>query len=194
MNLQKLENELDKLFEETISIIVKSKKLSKKITRSSKLIISSLKNDGKLVSFGNGGSAADAQHFVAEFVGRFQKERNSLPAIAFTTDTSIITSIGNDYSFDQIFKRQCESLVNNNDVVLAISTSGNSKNVIAGVKMAKRKGAKIIGLTGKNKNQLVQLSDIAIQVPSNSTPRIQEVHRLILHSICQIVENEFVGS
>ena len=194
MNPQKLENELDKLFEETISIIAKSKKLSKKITRSSKLIISSLKNDGKLVSFGNGGSAADAQHFVAEFVGRFQKERNSLPAIAFTTDTSIITSIGNDYSFDQIFKRQCESLVNNNDVVLAISTSGNSKNVIAGVKMAKRKGAKIIGLTGKNKNQLVQLSDIAIQVPSNSTPRIQEVHRLILHSICQIVENEFVGS
>jgi|TARA_B110000438_G_scaffold235709_1_gene232543 D-sedoheptulose 7-phosphate isomerase len=186
-----LNNNLIQQFDDCITLFSNSKPLIKSIIKSSKLISSSLKNKHKIVSFGNGGSAADAQHFAAEFVGRFQKERKSLPAIAFTTDTSIITSIGNDYSFDKIFERQCESLVTTGDIVLAISTSGKSKNVLSGVKMAKKNGAKIICLTGNNTTELVKISDISIQIPSNSTPRIQEVHRLILHLICDSVEQGF---
>lgn len=191
MNSNDLENDIIKQFEDCISTIINSKPIIKLIIKSSKLISLSMKNNKKLISFGNGGSAADAQHFVAEFVGRFQKERKSLPAIAFTTDTSIITSIANDYSFDKIFERQCESLVVKNDVILAISTSGTSKNVLNGVKMAKKNGAKIISLTGNRKTELTKISDISINVPSNSTPRIQEIHRLILHLICYSVEKDF---
>jgi D-sedoheptulose 7-phosphate isomerase len=191
MNSYNLENKLLEQYDDCISTITNSKSLIKLIIKSSKLISSSMNNHNKLISFGNGGSAADAQHFVAEFVGRFQKERKSLPAIAFTTDTSIITSIGNDYSFEKIFERQCESLVVKGDVVLAISTSGTSKNVLYGVKMAKKNGAKIISLTGNRKTQLTKISDISIQIPSDSTPRIQEAHRLILHLICHSVEQDF---
>ena len=180
MNSNDLESDVLKQFEDCISTIISSKQIIKLIIKSSKLISLSMKNKKKLISFGNGGSAADSQHFVAEFVGRFQKERKSLPAIAFTTDTSIITSIGNDYSFDKIFERQCESLVAKNDVILAISTSGISKNVLNGVKMAKKNGAKIISLTGNRKTELTKISDISIQIPSNSTPRIQEVGLILL--------------
>jgi len=191
MKSKKLPDNLIQQFDECIKLLTDSKILVPSIIKSSKLISTSLKNKNKLISFGNGGSAADAQHFTAEFVGRFRKERKSLPAIAFTTDTSILTSIGNDYSFDKIFERQCESLVSKGDVVLAISTSGKSKNVISGVKMAKKNGAKIICLTGTKTTELVKISDISIQIPSNSTPRIQEVHRLILHLICDSVEQDF---
>jgi len=186
---KKLEN-IDKIFEDCIKILVKSKKLTKQVNDSSNMISFCLKNKGKIISFGNGGSAADSQHFVAEFIGRFQKERKSIPAISFTTDTSIITAIGNDYGFEKIFERQSESLVSKNDIVIAISTSGKSKNVINGVKMAKKKGAKIISLTGNASKKISSLSDISISIPSKSTPRIQEVHRLILHCICETVENE----
>jgi len=191
MKSETLNNNLIQQFDDCIKLLTDSKFLIKSIMKSSKLISLSLKNKNKLVSFGNGGSAADAQHFAAEFVGRFQKERRGLPAIAFTTDTSILTSIGNDYSFDKIFERQCESLVSKGDIVLAISTSGKSKNVLSGVKMAKKNGAKIICLTGSKTTELVKISDISIQIPSNSTPRIQEVHRLILHLICDSVEQDF---
>ena len=191
MKSKKLPDNLIQQFDECIKLLTDSKILVPSIIKSSKLISTSLKNKNKLISFGNGGSAADAQHFTAEFVGRFRKERKSLPAIAFTTDTSILTSIGNDYSFDKIFERQCESLVSKGDIVLAISTSGKSKNVISGVKMAKKNGAKIICLTGSKTTELVKISDISIQIPSNSTPRIQEVHRLILHLICDIVEQDY---
>jgi len=191
MKSKKLPDNLIQQFDDCITLLTDSKILVPSIIKSSKLISRSLKNKNKLISFGNGGSAADSQHFVAEFVGRFRKERKSLPAIAFTTDTSILTSIGNDYSFDKIFERQCESLVSKGDVVLAISTSGKSKNVISGVKRAKKNGAKIICLTGSKTTELVKISDISIQIPSNSTPRIQEVHRLILHLICDSVEQDF---
>ena len=191
MKSTNLTDNLTQQFDDCIKLLNDSKILLPLIIKSSNLISLSLKNKNKLVSFGNGGSAADAQHFVAEFVGRFRKERKSLPAIAFTTDTSILTSIGNDYSFDKIFERQCESLVSKGDVVLAISTSGKSKNVISGVKMAKKNGAKIICLTGNKTTELVKISDISIQISSNLTPRIQEVHRLILHLICDIVEQDF---
>ena len=125
---------------------------------------------------------------AAEFIGRYLLERKSIPAISFTTDSSILTSIGNDYGFEKTFSRQCEALVEKNDTVIAISTSGNSKNVLEAVKICKRKGAKIIGLTGKDGGKLKNIVDLLIAVPSLSTPRIQEGHRIIIHTICELVE------
>ena len=127
------------------------------IDDSIRLLLDCIKKDGKIILFGNGGSAADAQHIAAEFVGRFKIERISMPAIALTTDSSILTSIGNDYSFELIFSRQCESLVQEGDVVIALSTSGNSINVLNGVKMAKKKKAKIIGLLGNSGGKISEL-------------------------------------
>ena len=141
-------DEINTIFDDSIEVITKSKNLSEKLNQSTIKIISCLKNNGKVILFGNGGSAADAQHMAAELIGRFKIERESISAIALTTDTSVITSIGNDYDFNKIFSRQCESLVNENDVVIAISTSGNSDNVINGVLKAKEKGSFVIGLTG----------------------------------------------
>ena len=182
---------IKKLFEQSSDIILKSKILSEKIDEAINLINSSLENGNKILIFGNGGSAADAQHMAAEFIGRYLIERLSLPAIALTTDTSILTAIGNDYDFDKIFSKQCESLVNNGDIIIAISTSGKSKNVILGIEEGKKRGAKIISLTGFDGGILKNNSDICLNVPSDETPRIQEVHRIIIHLICQFVENHF---
>ena len=151
-------------------------------------ITKSLKKGNKIILFGNGGSAADAQHIAAELVGRFDYDRKSLPAISLTTDTSVITSIGNDYSFEKIFSRQCESLVNKGDVVVGISTSGNSINVKNGLLVSKRKGAKTIGFLGHKGGHIKNIVDIPLIVNSNSTPRIQEVHRTTAHIICEMVE------
>ena len=151
-------------------------------------ITKSLKKGNKIILFGNGGSAADAQHIAAELVGRFDYDRKSLPAISLTTDTSVITSIGNDYSFEKIFSRQCESLVNKGDVVVGISTSGNSINVKNGLLVSKRKGAKTVGFLGHKGGHIKNIVDIPLIVNSNSTPRIQEVHRTSAHIICEIVE------
>jgi len=178
-------------FEQSSEIILKSKILTEQIEEAINLINLSIEKGNKILIFGNGGSAADAQHMAAEFIGRYLIERLSLPAIALTTDTSILTAIGNDYDFDKIFSKQCESLVNNGDVIIAISTSGKSKNVILGIEESKKRGAKIISLTGNYGTILSKTSDICIQVPSNDTPRIQEVHRIIIHLICEFVENHF---
>jgi D-sedoheptulose 7-phosphate isomerase len=151
-------------------------------------ITKSLKKGNKIILFGNGGSAADAQHIAAELVGRFGYDRKSLPAISLTADTSVITSIGNDYSFEKIFSRQCESLVNKGDVVVGISTSGNSINVKNGLLVSKRKGAKTIGFLGHKGGHIKNIVDIPLIVNSNSTPRIQEVHRTAAHIICEMVE------
>jgi|TARA_B110000495_G_scaffold201031_1_gene217560 D-sedoheptulose 7-phosphate isomerase len=186
-NLEKI----NKLFVQSSDVILESKLLSQKINDSIKLIISSLEHKNKILIFGNGGSASDAQHMAAEFISRYLLERISLPAIALTTDTSILTSIGNDYNFDKIFSRQCESLVNEGDIIIAISTSGKSQNVILGIEEAKRKGAKIISLTGNNGGILNQISDICLEIPSNETPRIQEGHRILIHIICELVESHF---
>jgi len=186
-NLEKI----NKLFVQSSDVILESKLLSQKINDSIKSIISSLEQKKKILIFGNGGSAADAQHMAAEFVSRYLLERISLPAIALTTDTSILTSIGNDYNFDKIFSRQCESLVNEGDIIIAISTSGKSQNVILGIEEAKRKGAKIISLTGNNGDILNEISDICLEIPSNETPRIQEGHRILIHIICELVESHF---
>ena len=154
-------------------------------------IVTCFKNGGKILLFGNGGSAADSQHMAAEFIGRFQKERRSLPAIALTTDSSILTALGNDYSFDIIFARQIEGLGKKGDVALGISTSGNSRNVIEGIQKAKELGLRTITLTGGTGGKLAPLSDINLNVSSKVTARIQESHLCIYHTICELVERQF---
>ena len=161
------------------------------IIRAAEEMIKTLSNGGKIMFMGNGGSAADSQHIAAELIGRFQKERRSLPAIALTTDSSILTSLGNDYSFDIIFARQIEGLGRRGDIVFAISTSGNSKNVIKGVQKAKAMGIKTISLTGGTGGKLAGICDINLVVPSNKTARIQESHLCLYHTICELVENHF---
>ena len=188
--MKKKNNNIDNIFESSSNVMLDSKKLSRPIENSVTLITKSIKNGNKIILFGNGGSATDAQHMAAEFVGRFMKERKSFPAIALSTDSSIITAIGNDYSFKRIFSRQAESLVKKGDVIIAISTSGNSKNILKGIKTSKNLGAKIISLTGKNGTKMKLNSDIFLNVPSTVTSRIQEVHRTIIHIICEMVEDE----
>ena len=143
----------------------------------------------RLLVFGNGGSAADAQHFAAEFVGRFQRERRALAAVALTTDTSILTAIGNDYSYDRVFARQVEALGEAGDVAFGITTSGGSANVIDAFRVAKLRGLSTIALTGRDGGEAGRAADIHLNVPDPSTARAQEVHRTLLHVICEIVEN-----
>jgi len=183
-----VDNEIKKIVLDSSSIIKKSTNLIPDINKAIKIITNCIKHDNKLVIFGNGGSAADAQHIAAEFVGRFSKERQSLPAISLTTDTSTITSIANDYSYDVIFSRQCESLVSKGDVVIGISTSGKSKNVKNGLIKSKKNGAHTIGLRGNKGGSIKNIVDVSIIVDSASTPRIQEAHRTIYHIICDLVE------
>ncbi|MFQ5763064.1 MAG: SIS domain-containing protein [Candidatus Bathyarchaeia archaeon] len=152
-------------------------------------IIRALGNGGKIVFFGNGGSAADAQHLAAELVGRFHKDRISLPAIALTTNTSVMTAVSNDWSFEEIFARQIAALVSEKDLVIGISAGGMSKNALRGMDEAKRKGAKTLALTGKGGGKLATMVDKSIVVPSDNTPRIQEAHITIGHIICGIVED-----
>jgi len=180
-----------KSFDESIGVIRESRILTNEISKVVKVLRDCYEEKNKLLIIGNGGSAADSQHFAAELVGRYKLERKSLPAIALTTDTSIITAIGNDYGFDYVFSRQCESIVNDGDVVIAISTSGNSKNVINAITTSKKNGATTIAITGGDGGELSRISDISLKVPSNSTPRIQEAHRIIIHIICELVESYF---
>lgn len=155
-----------------------------------RLTIAAYKRGGKVVLFGNGGSAADAQHIACELVGRFKLDRQALAAIALTTDTSVLTAVANDCGYEMVFSRQVEALVDKKDVVIGISTSGDSPNVIEAIKVAKTKGAKTIGLTGGNGGKLAQVVDLALIVPSDSTPRIQEAHITIGHIVCELVERE----
>jgi D-sedoheptulose 7-phosphate isomerase len=143
---------------------------------------------GKILLCGNGGSASDCQHLAAELTGRFVKERQPLPAIALTTDTSALTAIANDYGYKEVFARQLEALANAGDTLIAISTSGNSENIINAVALAKKKTLRVIGLLGRDGGKLKDLCDISIVVPSNSTPRIQEAHILLGHTICEGIE------
>ncbi len=175
----------------TKAYLLYDEKFIKKIEVICKLFIKTLKKGGKIFIFGNGGSAADSQHFAAELVGRFQKERKGLAAIALTTDTSILTSLGNDYSFDRIFERQIEALAGPRDLIFAISTSGKAKNVIEAVKKAKKLNLKTIGLTGKGGGELAKITDISLIIPSSITARIQESHILIIHIICEMAEEAY---
>ena len=165
--------------------------LTNTIEVAAKLCIDALKNGKKILIFGNGGSAADAQHIAAELVGRYKTERKGLPAIALTTDTSALTSIGNDYGYERIFDRQIEALADPGDVVIGISTGGSSGNVINGLQTAKELGCKPIGFSGRDGGEMNDLCDINLVVPSEDTPRIQEMHIFIGHTICHLIDQSF---
>lgn len=165
------------------------KKLAPLIKTAVDACVSALSGDRKILVCGNGGSAADAQHFAAELVGRYLRDRKGWPAIALTTDTSVISAIANDYGYERCFARQVEALGKTGDVLIAISTSGNSANIIEAAKTAKQSGIKVIVLTGDGKRSLDTYSDIVIAVPSKATPRIQEIHGILLHALVEMVED-----
>jgi len=185
-----MENIIQKRFKESAE--VKNRFLKENLSRLLdviKLISLCFEAGNKLFFFGNGGSAADAQHLAAEFVNRYIMDRPPLPAIALTTDTSILTSVSNDFSFSEVFAKQLKALGKEGDVAVGISTSGTSPNIIKALEVAKEMGMKTIALTGNDGGSLVKIADVSLVVPSSSTPRIQEVHILIGHILCELVEH-----
>jgi len=157
------------------------------------MCVSALRSDNKLLFAGNGGSAADAQHWAGELVSRFNFDRPGLPGIALTTDTSILTAIGNDYGYDYVFARQVEALGRKGDVLLAISTSGNSKNIVRAIEAARTAGIAVIGFTGKSGGAMAESCDICFRMPSSETPKIQEGHEFLGHLLCGLIEQEIFG-
>ena len=174
--------------ENHFKVVQDMKKIMPEVASAGLRVRTALEKGRKILICGNGGSAADSQHMAAEFVGRFVKERQSLPALALTVDTSLLTAVGNDYGFDCVFSRQVEGLGQEGDVLIAISTSGNSANVVKAVKTAKEKGIYVIALTGENGGILAKESDLCLAVPSQVTARIQEMHIMIIHMIWEIAE------
>lgn len=192
---------MDKIIKQILSESIQVKNeilddpsLLDQIRKISSLIIEAYKRKNKVILFGNGGSAADAQHVAGELVNKFQLEREALPAIALTTDSSVLTSIANDCDYSKVFARQVEAWAKEGDVVIGISTSGTSPNVIEAVKVAKERGAKTVGFTGRDGGKLAELVDLVISVPSDKTPRIQESHITIFHIICYVIERELFGN
>jgi len=182
-----IDRELNKAAD-LIAAIREDRALLAQVVDSAELIVNTLKVGGKVLLAGNGGSAADAQHIAGEFVSRFHYDRPGLPAIAITTDTSILTAIGNDYGYDRLFSRQVQALGNKGDVFVGISTSGNSANIVEALKVAKEQGLKTIGFTGNKGGKMLEMCDIALRMPSPETPKIQEGHIVIGHIICGLVE------
>jgi len=187
---KKIEQTIAKTLNESSKTIDSISNLSNEIDKTVNLIINALTKNKKIIIFGNGGSAADAQHIAAEFLGRYKIKRKSIPAIALTSNSSTTTAIANDYDFSDVFSRQCESLVSKDDIVIGISTSGNSENVIKGLKASKKNGGLTIGLLGNNGGKIKNTVDISLVVNATSVPRIQEAHRVIYHIICEIIEEE----
>jgi len=163
-----------------------------KVIEVTDILIECIKKNGKVILFGNGGSASDSQHIAAELVGRFKKDRNALPAVALTTNTSIITALANDYGYEVVFAKQIEALARKGDVAIGISTSGKAKNVIAAIKLAKKMGLKTVALTGSDGGDLIKVADVALVINSTVTARIQEAHITIGHIICELVEEAFL--
>ena len=159
------------------------------ISRAAELVHSAIQSGNKILACGNGGSAAEAQHFVAELVGRFLTEREPLAGIALTVDTSVLTAVGNDYGYDEVFARQVRALGNAGDVLVVLSTSGRSPNVLAALKQANERGLTTIALVGAESNADLDACDLVIPIPDQSTPRVQEMHLVILHLICELVDN-----
>jgi D-sedoheptulose 7-phosphate isomerase len=188
-----MENKINLILDENTKVIKSIKSLTPIIANISKKIINAYKNKKKVILFGNGGSAADAQHIAAEFVGKFYKDRDSLPALAFHTNTSVVTATANDFGYDLVFERQVASFVENGDIVIGISTSGNSPNVVKGLIKAKEKGAITVGFTGQKPSKVEDITDICLKIPSSDTPRIQEGHITVGHIICYLVEKELFG-
>lgn len=179
-------------FEEHLSVMqAVEKENAKQAETAAQKFVDCLKNGGKLLICGNGGSAADSQHFAAELAGRYKKERKALAAVSLTTDTSALTAIGNDYGFERIFARQVEALGRKGDVLVVLSTSGTSPNVLAAIEAAKKQGMTAIGFTGASGGKMKSACDLCICIPSSNTPRIQEAHITLMHAICEIIDNEF---
>lgn len=187
-----MKHEIDLIFNEHIEVVKQShRQTTDSIVKACELIVNCLKEGNKVLLFGNGGSAGDAQHIAAEFTGRFVKERKSLPAIALTTDTSALTAIGNDYGFERIFERQVEGLALAGDILVGISTSGNSPNVIKALEYGKKNGCISIGMSGRDGGLMNNYCDVNIVIPSNITARIQEMHIMIGHIICTAVDKNY---
>lgn len=187
-----MQNIIQKRFEEHLEVTnaVMQSEILVQVERVATAIKTALANGKKVLFCGNGGSAADSQHLAAEFVGRFQKERQGLPAIALTVDTSILTAVGNDYGFDKVFVRQVEALGNEGDVLVGISTSGNSPNVLAAIELAKAKGIYCVGMTAAGGGKMLEVCDECIAIPAKITARAQEMHILIGHILCELVDGE----
>jgi D-sedoheptulose 7-phosphate isomerase len=187
----KMKDEIEKSLNESIS--VKSEVLSNSvgtITKIATMAVDALRDGHSLYFMGNGGSAADAQHISGELVGRYKKNRKSLPVLALTTDTSVLTAISNDFGYEYCFEKQVEAFVKNGDVVFGLSTSGNSTNIINALKLAGKIGAKTIGFTGRDGGMIKDIVDVCLMIPSSETPRIQECHITVGHILCSIIENE----
>ncbi len=167
--------------------------LGEPVKRAGDLIVECMRDGGKLLACGNGGSAADAQHFVAELIGRMGPERRSLPAVTLSVDPSAVTAIGNDYGYENVFARQIEGLGRRGDVLLAISTSGRSPNVLRAIRTARAKGMRVIALSGQGGDPLLAECDVAIHIPSGNTQRVQELHMAVLHSVCAHVDARVLG-
>lgn len=185
-----MKNIIQNEFSEHIKIANHLHELTNEVASCAQLCIDCINNGGKILLFGNGGSAADAQHIAAELVGRYKIERKGIPAIALTTDTSTLTSISNDYEYSEIFSRQVEALAKSIDVVIGISTSGTSENVINALKIASKLGCKTIGFSGNDGGKMNTICNLNIIVPSHDTPRIQEMHIVIGHTICHLIDQE----
>ncbi len=180
---------IDQVFAQTTAVLQAClKENGDRIVEAAQCLIDAVRAGNKILIFGNGGSAADSQHMAAELVGRFQKERRAVAAVALSTDTSTLTALGNDYGFDRVFARQVEALGRERDVAVAISTSGNSANVLAAVEQSKAQGIKVVALTGGNGGKLAAAADIALVVPSDNTARIQESHACLIHVLCELTE------
>ena len=181
---------VEKEIAEHLKVAMTMSSLTDRVEIAAQFCIDSLQDGGKILIFGNGGSAADAQHISAELVGRYKMDRKGIPAIALTTDTSTITAISNDFGYEYVFERQVEALANKGDVLIGISTSGGSSNVINGLKMASKIGCRSIGFSGSDGGEMNQICDTNLVVPSEDTPRIQEMHIVIGHIICHLIEQE----
>ncbi len=187
-------DEINRQLEAHIEVIrMVEKKLAAPIATCADVLIDALRAGNKILLMGNGGSAADAQHFAAEMIGRFLLERKALPAIALTTDSSILTAVGNDYGFDEVFKRQVEALAKPGDVLIGLSTSGNSQNVKSAMQAGQALGAKTIGLLGCDGGVIGPVVDFNLTVPCYETPRVQEVHLFVIHILCDLVEKGLFG-
>ena len=194
---KRLESKVGKAFDEARDVaeeLAASSEIRRQTAEVAQLVTETLRSGGKVLLCGNGGSAADAQHIAAELVGRFRRERSGLCAMALTTDSSILTSVANDYGYAEVFRRQVEALGRRGDVLVGISTSGNAENVLRAVEEAKRLGVRTVGLTGSGGGRLAGAVDIAILCPSGVTARIQECHEIIGHAVCDIVEEAFAES
>jgi D-sedoheptulose 7-phosphate isomerase len=196
--MKHLEVQMEEFLEKEIAAVKRNLEVIKKTLDSQKKILiniagsirKALENGNKILIFGNGGSAADAQHFAAEMVGRFKRDRKGYPAIALTTDSSAITAIGNDYGFEAVFSRQVEALGSKGDVAIGISTSGKSQNVVLALKEAKKIGMAVFAVTGGCAGELAEIADITIEYPGSETPRIQEYHTVVFHILAAIIDSE----